>query len=67
MTRVELQKIKKFRTGLVHYRGPKEDDGYMVIGLCMEVKYGSVKNVKELHDAFRAYLKQHKKDVARDA
>ena len=56
MTRKELQAIKKPKTGLYTSRGPKQDDGYMKIALVMEVKWGSVKTVRGLHNAFRAYL-----------
>ena len=60
MTRKELQAIKKPKTGLMTYRGPRLSDGryneYCEVSLSMLVKWNSLKSVKELHDAFRAYL-----------
>jgi hypothetical protein len=56
MTRKELQLIKKPKTGLMTYRGPKLPNGYCEVSLSMLVKWGSLKTVKDLHNAFRARL-----------
>lgn len=56
MTRKELQAIKKPKTGLMTYRGPKQPDGYCEVALIMKTRWGSIKTIRELHNAFRVYL-----------
>ena len=58
MTRDELQAIKKPQTGLTNYVGNADESGYCTVTIGMQLKRASLHTIRDVHDAFRAYLRR---------